>query len=120
MPPLSELQYGYRGDAREVDTHISRLMLESKAVARKFLVSGEVQGVGYRYFAMRAAARHQVLGYVKNLEDGRVESLAEGSEKSVEEFKHDLLAGPSFGRVEHLEEIVVDPSGLYSNFRIER
>jgi acylphosphatase len=95
-------------------------MVESKTVARKFLISGEVQGVGYRYFALRAAARHQVLGYVKNLDDGTVELFAEGSEKGVEDFKHDLLAGPSFGRVEHLEEIVVDPSGFYSNFRIER
>jgi acylphosphatase len=94
-------------------------MVESKAVARKFLISGEVQGVGFRFFAQRAAARHQVLGYVKNLEDGRVESLAEGSEKAVEEFKKDLLAGPSYSKVDHLEEIVLDPSGRYSSFRIE-
>ena len=47
-------------------------------IARKFFVGGEVQGVGYRFFAQRAAARHQVTGYVKNLDDGRVEVLAEG------------------------------------------
>lgn len=89
-------------------------------VARKFIISGMVQGVGYRFFAQRAAARHQVLGYVKNLEDGRVESYAEGAEKSVEAFKHDLTAGPSYSNVEHIEEIVLDPTGLYSSFRIER
>ncbi|MEP7075668.1 MAG: acylphosphatase [Acidobacteriota bacterium] len=89
-------------------------------VARKFLISGTVQGVGYRYFVQRAAAKHQVRGYVVNLEDGRVESLAEGSEKAVEEFKHDLLAGPKHSKVEHLEELVVDPSGRYPAFRIER
>jgi acylphosphatase len=89
-------------------------------IARKFLISGEVQGVGYRYFAQRAAAKHQVRGYIRNLEDGRVESLAEGSEKAVEEYKHDLLAGPTHSRVDHLEELVVDPSGRYPTFRIER
>lgn len=89
-------------------------------VARKFYVSGIVQGVGFRFFVQRSAARHQVLGYVQNLKDGRVEALAEGSEKAVEAFKHDLTAGPTFSRVEHIEEIVLEPTGLYSSFRIER
>ncbi len=89
-------------------------------VARKFIISGLVQGVGFRFFTQRAAARHQVRGYVKNLADGRVEALAQGSEKSVENFKHDLTTGPSFSNIEHIEEIVVEPSGWYSSFRIER
>jgi len=89
-------------------------------VARKFIISGLVQGVGFRFFTQRAASRHQVRGYIKNLKDGRVETLAEGSEKAVEEFKHDLTAGPTFSNVEHLEEIVLEPTGLYSAFRIER
>ena len=88
--------------------------------ARKFLIRGSVQGVGFRYFAQRSAARHQVRGYVRNLEDGRVEALAEGPEKAVEGFKHDLLAGPSYSRVEDIEETVLEPSGLYPSFRIER
>jgi acylphosphatase len=89
-------------------------------VARKFYISGSVQGVGYRYFAQRAAAKHQVRGYVRNLEDGRVESLVEGNEKAVEEFKHELLAGPRFSQVDHIEELVLDPTGWYPTFRIER
>ncbi len=89
-------------------------------VARKFIISGLVQGVGYRFFTQRAAARHQVRGYVKNLDDGRVEVLVEGSEKAVENFKHDLTAGPTFSRVKHIEEIVLDASNLYSAFRIEK
>ncbi|HEX8736898.1 MAG TPA: acylphosphatase [Pyrinomonadaceae bacterium] len=89
-------------------------------VARKFFISGSVQGVGYRFFAQRAAARHQVLGYIRNLEDGRVEALAEGKADAVEGFKNDLLAGPTFSKVEHIEELVLEPSRLYSSFRIER
>jgi len=89
-------------------------------VARKFLIKGEVQGVGYRFFAQRAAARHQVVGYVRNCPDGTVEALVEGSAVSVEAFKNDLAAGPQWAVVDHLEEINLDPSGMYSAFRIER
>lgn len=88
--------------------------------ARKFIISGSVQGVGYRFFAQRAAARHQVRGYVKNLGDGRVELLAEGEEKSVENFKHDLIAGPTSSKVEYIEETVLEAGNTYSMFRIER
>ncbi|HKC63384.1 MAG TPA: acylphosphatase [Pyrinomonadaceae bacterium] len=89
-------------------------------IARKFLISGDVQGVGYRFFAQRAAARHQVVGYVRNLRDGRVEALAEGSAEDVEAFKHDLATGPAFATVENVEEINLEPTGSYSLFRIER
>jgi acylphosphatase len=88
-------------------------------IARKFLLTGDVQGVGFRFFAQRAAARHQVVGYVKNLDDGRVEAMAEGPLQSVEAFKHELATGPRFAAVEHLEEINLDPTGAYSSFRIE-
>jgi acylphosphatase len=88
-------------------------------IARRFFISGEVQGVGYRFFAQRAAARHQVVGYVKNLEDGRVEALVEGPTQSVEAFRNDLAAGPRFSSVAHVEEINLDPSGSYASFRIE-
>ena len=89
-------------------------------VARKFTISGIVQGVGFRFFTQRAAARHQVSGYVRNLKDRRVEVLAEGDADAVEEFKHELIAGPTYSKVEGLEEIVLEPGNLYSSFRIER
>lgn len=88
-------------------------------IARQFFISGDVQGVGYRFFAQRAAARHQIVGYVKNLSDGRVEALAEGPAQSVELFKHELATGPRFGFVNRIEEINVEPAGTYSSFRIE-
>ena len=80
-----------------------------QGVARKFFIRGEVQGVGYRFFAQRAAARHQVVGYVRNCADG-----------SVEAFKHDLVTGPQWAVVDQVEEIVQEPTGTYSAFRIER
>lgn len=89
-------------------------------IARRFFISGEVQGVGYRYFAQRTSAKHQIRGFVRNLADGRVEVLAEGAATAVEAFKHDLAAGPAYSRVTNVEEIVLDPSGRYSTFRIEK
>ena len=64
--------------------------------------------------------RYQVRGYVRNRADGRVEAWAQGPEKSVEAFKHDIAAGPRYSRVDEIEEIVLEPSTEYSSFRIER
>ena len=89
-------------------------------VARKFLIRGNVQGVGFRFFAQRAAARHQIVGYVRNCADGTVEALAEGPAADVDEFKNDLAAGPQWASVDNVEEISLDPTGHYSSFRIER
>ena len=89
-------------------------------IARKFFVRGMVQGVGYRYFAQRSAATHQVHGYVRNLPDGSVEAFAQGVEKHVTEFRDDLAAGPRYAKVDEIEEIVVDTDKTYSTFRIER
>ncbi len=89
-------------------------------IARKFMFSGAVQGVGFRFFTQRVAARYQIRGYVRNLEDGRVEALAQGGERSVEAFKQDLTAGPRFSRVDDVEEIVIEPNEAFSSFRIER
>jgi acylphosphatase len=89
-------------------------------IARKFIVSGEVQGVGFRFFSQRSAATHQVVGYVKNRKDGRVEAYAEGKSQAVEAFKNDILVGPIYAKVVDLEETVLDVTGLYSSFRVEK
>jgi len=88
-------------------------------IARKFFIRGDVQGVGYRFFAQRAAARHQVTGYVRNCSDGTVEAVAEGAPMDVEEFKKDLATGPQWASVGQVEEICLEPTGQYSSFRIE-
>lgn len=88
-------------------------------VARRFLIAGEVQGVGYRFFALRAAARHQVKGTVKNLPDGSVEVIAEGDREAMEGFKQDLATGPTFATVTSLDEIDLPVTGRYIDFRID-
>ncbi len=89
-------------------------------IARKFLIRGMVQGVGFRFFAQRSAAQHQVHGYVKNLPDGRVEAFVQGPEKRVEAFRDDLAAGPRYSKVDDIEELVLEPDRIYNSFRIER
>ena len=89
-------------------------------IARKFLIRGLVQGVGFRYFSQRSAATHQIRGWVRNLPDGSVEAFAQGNEKKVNEFRDDLAAGPRSAVVSDLEEIVAEPILEISTFRIER
>jgi acylphosphatase len=88
-------------------------------VARRFLISGDVQGVGFRFFALRAAARHQVLGTVRNLPDGSVEVVAEGEREAMDEFKKDLATGPALANVTDIEETDLPVTRLYRDFRID-
>lgn len=88
-------------------------------VARRFLIAGSVQGVGFRYFTLRAAARHQVKGTVKNLPGGTVEVIAEGDREAMEQFKMDLATGPIFATVSSLDEIDLPVTGRFIEFRID-
>lgn len=73
-------------------------------VARRYIISGRVQGVGYRYFAVRAAERLGVAGTVRNLADGSVEAVAEAAVATLIEFRAELERGPRFGRVDAISE----------------
>jgi len=72
--------------------------------AKRYIVKGSVQGVGYRYFTNHLANRIGVYGYVKNLYDGSVEVYAIGTEDQLRLLKQGLLQGPSFSRVENVIE----------------
>jgi acylphosphatase len=86
--------------------------------ARKYLVSGRVQGVGYRYFAQDIAAREGLNGRVRNLPDGRVEVEAEGDEETLARFEAALWRGPSHARVEDVEVESTTPTGRLTGFHI--
>jgi acylphosphatase len=79
--------------------------------AYRFLVSGRVQGVGYRYFVLRAASALGVCGFVRNLPDGRVEVVAEGPEPALGELEQQLWAGPAFATVGGVDRSQVAPVG---------
>jgi acylphosphatase len=88
-------------------------------VARRFLVSGRVTGVGFRYFTRDAARREGLTGIVRNLPDGRVEAVAEGDAESLERFEMALRRGPARARVEALEIDALPVAGNYFGFSIE-
>jgi acylphosphatase len=78
-------------------------------VARRYLVSGRVQGVGYRYYVMREARALGVTGWVRNLMDGRVEALAAGDETVLHAFEGRLWQGPPHARVSTLDSDAAEP-----------
>ena len=67
--------------------------------ARRWLVRGRVQGVGYRWFAQKAAAELGLSGYARNLDDGRVEVYAAGAEAKLDEMAGMLYHGPRWADV---------------------
>ena len=69
----------------------------------KFLVSGMVQGVGFRWFVARHARALGLVGYARNLPDGRVEVVVSGPEESLPALEQLLLAGPANAQVERVE-----------------
>jgi acylphosphatase len=78
--------------------------VNERRVAKRFLVSGVVQGVGYRYFAERAAEKLNLTGYAKNLRDGRVEVYAVGTEKALADLRRQLECGPASASVSDVSE----------------
>jgi acylphosphatase len=82
-------------------------------MARRFLVSGRVQGVGFRYFAFDAARREGLIGSVRNLDDGRVEACAEGEAEALTRFERALRQGPSRARVEHVQIEDTEPLTIH-------
>lgn len=82
--------------------------------ARRALVTGRVQGVGYRFFAERAARELGVCGWVRNLPDGRVESVVEGDDAAIARFFERLRQGPRGSRVEAVAEEDFSVSGFPS------
>jgi acylphosphatase len=87
-------------------------------IARRFIVSGRVQGVGFRYFAQDAARRDGINGYVTNQDDGTVEAIAEGEAEALERFERALRRGPSKSRVEHVLVDEIEPAQGNSGFTI--
>ncbi|MEX2236390.1 MAG: acylphosphatase [Dehalococcoidia bacterium] len=83
------------------------------------VVSGRVQGVGYRDYARRRARQLGISGWVRNLPDGRVEVHAEGARESLDTLLRQLRSGPNFGRVNDITVAWTAPSGL-EDFSIRR
>ena len=86
----------------------------------RLVVSGRVQGVGYRQQAVVEAGRLGVHGWVRNLPDGRVEALAEGDKDAVEALVSWCKHGPKLARVDELKPSWEPYRGEFSQFKIAR
>ena len=85
----------------------------------RFLVSGEVQGVGFRWFVARHSRRLGLHGHAQNLADGRVEVVVGGEPESLDELQNLLGAGPAHARVTRVERTeIVDEDVKYKSFEI--
>jgi acylphosphatase len=91
--------------------------MEEKARAR-LLVSGRVQGVAFRWETQRAANRCGVTGWVRNLPDGRVEAVVEGSRRQVNALADWCRKGPPVARVDSLDIQWEDYRGEFQAFDI--
>ena len=88
-------------------------------VARRFVISGRVQGVGFRWFTQEEAQREGVTGWVRNLPDGRVEAFVEGEADAVTRVEQAVRRGPGGARVQTVAVDVEDPAGRYMDFSIK-
>jgi len=87
-------------------------------VARRYVVTGRVQGVGFRWFTHDAAAREGIHGWVRNLADGSVEVVAEGDAESLFRFEAAVRRGPGGARVESVDVDEQAPAGRTTGFEI--
>jgi acylphosphatase len=83
----------------------------SDRIGRRYLISGRVQGVGFRYFAERSARQWGISGWVRNLADGRVEVHASGERGRMEGFEALMREGPSHAVVREFESMEDVASG---------
>ena len=87
-------------------------------MARRYLITGRVQGVGFRYFAQAVASREGIHGSAHNLPDGGVEIVAEGEAEALERFERAIRHGPPGARVEHVDVEGTVPVGRDTGFSV--
>ncbi len=87
--------------------------------ARRFVVRGRVQGVGFRWFVEREAHILQIAGWVRNNHDGSVEVFAQGTRDQLLGLRSRLRDGPRAARVDAVDESDAKPAAGISSFRIE-
>ena len=85
---------------------------------RHYVISGRVQGVGFRWFVEREAAQTGVTGWVRNCENGDVEVMATGTPEQLRSLRQKLQQGPRAARVDHVSESQA-PLLQATSFRIE-
>ena len=86
--------------------------------ARRFVVKGRVQGVGFRWFVIDAAERLGLSGFARNLPDGSVEVVAQGAAVALDAMRAELAVGPRAARVLSVESSDVEPDPGLKGFHV--
>lgn len=97
---------------RHASATIFWLVSETR-LAKRYFVSGMVQGVGFRLFTQRAAEKLRISGFVRNLSDGRVEVLAMGTPEQHKELRRLLERGPMGSDV---ADVLVEPAAVAAQY----
>lgn len=92
--------------------------MTAELVSAHLLISGLVQGVGYRWFVMRKANEYNLKGYVRNLYTDNVEVEVEGNKGLIQEFIKELRGGPRSAHVTDMKIQWGNYQGKYKNFDI--
>ncbi|NIJ18610.1 acylphosphatase [Sphingomonas naasensis] len=85
-------------------------------VTQRVLVSGRVQGVGYRDWVVRTAQRTGLTGWVRNVRDGRVEILVSGEDETVARLIEGCHEGTPLARVDHVEAFAAEDEKRHKGF----
>ena len=80
---------------------------------------GRVQGIGFRYTAEGVAHRAGVVGFVKNLSDGRVEVVCEGSKEKIDSMLEEIMKGPLGRHIQKVDCFWEEPTGAFTDFTVE-
>lgn len=88
-------------------------------MTRRYIITGRVQGVGFRWFVEREARAIGIGGWVRNNEDGAVEVLASGSDEQLARLRKALESGPRAARVDEVQEFEEEQQASETSFRIE-
>ncbi|MDZ7719687.1 MAG: acylphosphatase [Balneolaceae bacterium] len=92
-----------------------------ETTSKHLIISGRVQGVGFRYFTYKTAKKLNIKGWVKNLQDGTVETVFTGSPENVYNMMEELKEGPASAKVQNVEEVeLTTDTDNFNDFTIRR
>ena len=93
-------------------------MTDQEIQSLHLLIEGQVQGVGYRYFVVECARDRNIRGWVRNLADGRVEIMAEGSKRDLALFLSKVEKGPSYSKIASIHRDWEKGAGKFEGFKV--
>ena len=120
--PIPSEESPYKKNAKvlpPLGTSVKVTIEVNQKMQRYILISGVVQGVGFRHFTRQNAMRLGVHGYAKNLSNGKVEVVAEGDKATLDEFVSILWKGPPASRVEDVKVEARPHRGEYTSFGVK-